>query len=205
MSGQDERDVAADEELAPHKIEAARSSRSRCRTCRRAIDKGTLRLGILLEGPYGTGYLWHHLTCAAKRHIEDVEQAYEARAWAEGVEPPPLDELQKLKEQADEKRAERKTAPWAERAPTGRARCRHCEETIERGAWRVALLREVTFGNQTRSSPINVHARCVAAELLADDCVTQAEGFEEALRSNSRDVSAADLDRALKEIGALGG
>ena len=204
MSPEEERDVTADEELAPHKIEAARSSRSRCRTCRRAIDKGTLRLGILLEGPYGTGYLWHHLTCAAKRHLGDVEEAYATRAWPEGIVLPPLDELRQLKEKADEKRAERKLAPWAEQAPTGRAKCRHCEETIERGAWRVALLREVSFGNQTRSSPINVHARCVAAELLADDCVTEAEGFEEALRANSRDVSPADLDRVLTEIGALG-
>ena len=56
-------DAAPEEELAPYLIEAARSSRSKCRTCKRKIDKDLLRIGILLEGPYGTGYLWHHLTC----------------------------------------------------------------------------------------------------------------------------------------------
>ena len=40
--------------MAPYKIEAARSSRSKCRTCRKKIDKDLLRIGILLEGPSGT-------------------------------------------------------------------------------------------------------------------------------------------------------
>ena len=71
---------AEEPELPPYKIESARSSRSRCRTCRRKIDKDKLRLGILLEGPYGTGYLWHHLTCAAKRRADDVEAAYAEQA-----------------------------------------------------------------------------------------------------------------------------
>ena len=81
-------------ELPPYNLEAARSSRSKCRTCRRKIDKGLLRLGILLEGPYGTGYVWHHLTCAAKRRGEDVEAAYEQKAWTEGLEVPTLESLQ---------------------------------------------------------------------------------------------------------------
>ena len=113
---------AEEQELAPHKIEAARSSRSRCRTCRRKIDKGLLRLGVLLEGPYGTGYLWHHLTCAAKRSPEDVEEAYAERAWEEGLEVPPLEELRGIREKAEEKRATKKQAPYVERAPTGRSR-----------------------------------------------------------------------------------
>lgn len=189
-------------ELAPYKIEHARSSRSRCRTCRRAIEKGTLRLGVLLEGPYGTGYLWHHLKCAAKRRAEDVEAAYDQRAWDEGIEVPALQELRKLKQEAEEKKAKQKTAPWAERAPTGRAKCKHCDETIEQASWRVTLLREVTFGNQTRATPINVHARCVSAELRAEDCLTEVDGFEAALRTNS-EVDEAELVEALELIGSL--
>ena len=46
------------------------------------LNKDTLRLGILLEGPFGTGYLWHHLQCAARRRIEDVEAAYAQEAFA---------------------------------------------------------------------------------------------------------------------------
>ncbi len=64
------------EDQPPHKIEKARSGRSKCKTCRRAIQKDKLRLGILIQGPFGPGYLWHHLACAARKRIEDVEEAY---------------------------------------------------------------------------------------------------------------------------------
>jgi hypothetical protein len=197
-------DTASEEpELAQYMIEAARSSRSRCRTCRRKIDKDKLRIGILLEGPYGTGYLWHHLTCAAKRRADDVEAAYAAQAWAEGVEVPPLDELKALREKAEEAKKNKKEAPYVEHDPSGRAKCKNCSETIEKGALRVALLREVVFGQQVRGTPINVHTRCVAAELRAEDCMTELDGFEDALRANSRDIAPEDVVQALGEIGDL--
>ena len=41
-------EAAPEPELAPYVLESARSSRSKCRTCRRKIEKGKLRLGILL-------------------------------------------------------------------------------------------------------------------------------------------------------------
>ena len=194
---------AEEPELPPYKIEAARSSRSRCRTCRRKIDKDKLRLGILLEGPYGTGYLWHHLTCAAKRRADDVEAAYGEQAWEEGVEVPPLEELKKLREKAEEAKAKRKEAPYVERAPSGRSKCKHCGETIEKDSLRVVLLREVTFGNQVRGTPINVHPACVPGEIRAEDCMTEIEGFEQALNTNSRDTDPADVVRALEGIGDL--
>jgi hypothetical protein len=184
-------------------IEAARSSRSRCRTCRTKIDKGKLRLGILLEGPYGTGYLWHHLTCAAKRRIDDVEAAYAEEAWTEGLQVPDLEELRKLKVKAEEAKANKKLAPYVERAPSGRSKCKHCGELIEKDSWRVALLREVSFGNQVRSAPVNVHPACVAAELQAEDCATEPEGFDQALHANSRGVEPADVDSVLEAIGDL--
>ena len=197
-------DATEPEELAPFKIEAARSSRSRCRTCRRKIDKGVVRLGVLLEGPYGTGYLWHHLTCAAKKRAEDVEAAYEQQAWEDGLEVPSLDELRKLKEKAAEAKANKKLAPYVERAPTGRSKCKHCEEPIAKGAWRVALLREIQFGNQVRSTPVNVHAQCVSAEIRAEDCMTEIDGFEEAVRTNTRDLSPPEIEEALTAVGELG-
>ena len=92
--------AAPEPELAPYLIENARSSRSKCRTCRRKIDKDTLRIGVLLEGPYGTGYLWHHLNCAAKRRFDDVAEAYKQSAWAPELKVPELAQLEKLKEDA---------------------------------------------------------------------------------------------------------
>ena len=195
--------AAEEPELPAYMLEAARSSRSKCRTCKRKIEKDKLRLGVLFEGPYGTGFLWHHLTCAAKRRIEDVEAAYEMEAWTEGLEVPELSELQKLKEKAAEEKAKRKLAPYVELAPSGRSKCKHCDELINKGETRVALLREVVFGQQARAAPVNVHVRCVQAEMRAEDCVTEAEGFEAAVRANSTGVDAGDIDKALTEIGEL--
>ena len=190
-------------ELAQYNIELARSSRSRCRTCKRKIDKDTLRIGILLEGPYGTGYLWHHLNCAAKRRAEDVEAAYEARAWTEGLEVPSLDSLQALREKAEKARAERKELPYAERDPSGRAKCKNCGEVIAKDSIRIALLREVTFGQQVRGTPINVHPGCVTAEIRAEDCTTEIEGFADALRANSRGMDDESIALALEQVGEL--
>jgi len=201
----DAKDTPADspeEELPPHKLEAARSSRSRCRTCRRSIDKGKLRLGVLLEGPYGTGYLWHHLTCAARRRPDDVEAAYEERAWDEGLEVPPLEELRALREKAERERSQRREPPYVERAPSARSRCKHCGEAIEKDAFRFVLAREVTFGQQTRSTPINVHPRCVSAELLGEDCATEAEDIVAALEANSQ-LAPDELAAAIAEAGGL--
>ena len=195
-------DTQAEEpQLDPYLIEAARSSRSKCRTCRRKIDKDTLRLGILLEGPYGTGYLWHHLKCAARKRIEDVEAAYEEQAWGEGVEVPPLDDLRELKEVAEKKAAERKTPPWAERAKSGRSKCKHCDELIEQGTWRVILGREVEFFGQTRTGPVNIHPACVMAELQEEHCATEPEELEPGIRANGAELSEDDLIQVLAQIG----
>lgn len=193
---------AQEPELDPYVIEEARSSRSKCRTCKRKIEKGKLRLGVLLEGPYGTGYLWHHLTCAARRRFDDVEAAYGEKAYEEGLEVPSLDELRALKEKAAEERAARKTPPYVERAPSGRSKCKNCGEPIAKDALRVVLAREVTFGNQMRPSPINVHTGCVTAELRAEDCMTEIDGFEESVRANSS-LDASEVDEALAAIGDL--
>ena len=112
-------------------------------------------------------------------------------------------ELQKLKEKAEEAKAKRKEAPYVERAPSGRSKCKHCGEAIEKDSLRIVLLREVTFGNQVRGTPINVHPACVAGEIRAEDCMTEIEGFEQALNSNSRDTDPADVVRALEAIGDL--
>ena len=204
MAEEDVQAATPEPELAPYLLESARSSRSKCRTCRRKIDKDTLRLGILLEGPFGTGYLWHHLTCAARHRLEDVEAAYEQQAFADGLQVPPLAELQALKEKAEQARAERKELPYMERAPSGRSKCKNCGKAIDQDALRVVLAREVSFGNQVRATPINVHPECVHAELESEDCMTEVEGFEAQLRQNST-LESSVVDEAVAAIGVLEG
>jgi len=196
-------DPAPAPELPPYQIEGARSSRSKCKTCRKPIQKDTIRLGILIDGPFGQGYLWHHLTCAAKRHFEALEEAYEGRFWTEGLEVPSLDEMRQLAEKQERKQAEKKQTPYVEVAPTGRSKCRHCDEPIGKDAFRIALLREVEFYGQTRSGPINVHPQCVAGAIVADDCLTEVDGFADQLRMNSRGMTDEQIATALEEIGPL--
>jgi hypothetical protein len=201
----DETEVA--EQLPLYVIEGARSGRSRCKICRRAIHKDNLRLGVLIEGPYGTGYLWHHLTCAARRRFENVEEAYGCEAWKHAKTPPDqvpnLDELRKIREQAEDRRRNRKPIPFAEVAPSGRSKCKHCDGPIEKGAIRVVLGRGIYFGSQVRTAPINVHPGCVASALQAEDCSTEAEGLEAAIRQNSAGVSVERLDELFAQIGGL--
>jgi hypothetical protein len=197
----------AEPELAPYMIEGARSSRSKCKTCRKKIEKDTLRLGVLIEGPYGIGYLWHHLTCAAKRRLDDVEAAYDREAWKEAKEPPQdvptIEEMRKVNEEAEEKREQRKKIPFAEVDPSGRAKCKYCDEVMEKGSLRVVLGREIEFGSQYRTMPIHVHLACVAGEIEKVDCSTLSEGFEYALRQNSHDLTPMQVDELLKDIGEL--
>ncbi len=191
-----------EKQLAPFCIENARSSRSKCKTCKKAIDKGIARLGVLIEGPFGTGYLWHHLTCAARRQIDAVEEAYAGDYTAPGVNRPPIEELRKLAEAAEEKRKEKQEAPYVERASTGRSKCQQCGEPIAEGAFRVVVLRSVEFYGQVRNGPIKVHATCVGAALAAENSATEIDGFAEAVRANSR-IPSQDVESALSEIGEL--
>ncbi|HSF19935.1 MAG TPA: hypothetical protein VLK65_30720 [Vicinamibacteria bacterium] len=197
----------AEQNMPPYVIEGARSSRSKCKTCRKKIDKDVLRIGVLIEGPYGVGYLWHHLTCAAKRRLDDVEEAYEIEAWNNAKEPPgevpPIEAMRKLSEEAEEQRQARKRIPYGEVDPSGRAKCKNCGELMDRGSLRVVLGREIEFGNQYRTMPIQVHARCVSSEIEKEDCSTEADGFEAAIRANSRDLNPEQVETILREVGRL--
>jgi hypothetical protein len=196
-----------DQQLPPYIIEGARSGRSRCKTCRRNISKGGLRLGILVEGPYGAGHMWHHLNCAARRHTEQLEEAYTLEAWNAAKEPPAkiptLASLQGLAQEADAKRRERPSIPYAEIDPSGRARCKQCGEKLPKDRLRVVLGRRAEFGSQTRTAPIQVHPACVPAALLAEDTDTRPEALAEGLRANSRGIPDADVEALLAAIGPV--
>ena len=110
--------------------------RSRCKTCRKAITKDTLRIGILIVGPYGPGYLWHHLTCARRSQPDRVAEAYETEAWNNAKQPrnklPSLEKLAKLRDEA----VERKRSRSRSRGPRSHPRPARSVNTAERRSTR---------------------------------------------------------------------
>ncbi|MFN0241931.1 MAG: hypothetical protein ACKVWV_03490 [Planctomycetota bacterium] len=196
-------DAEAAVDLDPYKIELARSNRSKCKTCKKAIDKGVARIGVLIEGPFGVGYLWHHLKCLARRDIGLVEEAYAGAYTAEGVQKPPIEELRAVAEESAKKKEEKQEAPYVERAPSGRSKCAQCGEPVADASFRVVVLRSVEFYNQVRNGPIKVHPGCVAKALAEPNSATEVDGFADALRANTR-LPKEDIEKALKEIGPVG-
>ncbi|MCP3980507.1 MAG: hypothetical protein GY716_14490 [bacterium] len=137
-----------------HTIEHAASARAKCRACGERIAKAELRLGERLPNPFAEGEMthWYHPVCAALKRPEPyleaaatTEHALERREW--------------MDEQAALGVAHRRLprVDGAQRAPTGRARCRSCRELIEKDAWRIALV----FYEEGRFQPSGfVHAGC---------------------------------------------
>ena len=135
-------------------VERAASGRAKCRACGQAIAKGEERFGEALSNAYAEGesLFWFHLRCAACSRPESLlavlEQGQAAPAEAselmalvrEGIAQPRLSRIFR-----------------AERASSGRARCRHCRELIQQGDWRLALQ---MFEEGRFNSIGTIHAGC---------------------------------------------
>ena len=199
------------EDLPPYVIENARSGRSKCKTCQRKIDAAVLRIGVLVDGRFGQGYMWHHLNCGAKRLMDQVEEAYEQESWANAKVPPDpedLPTLEKLREIAakaeverEKKEKEKKVIPYAEIAPSNRSKCKQSGELIPKGAVRIVLGMQAHFGNQVRTSAYAVLPAYLEQALMEPDMGTEEEGLAEALRENSRDIDPDSLEQAIAEAG----
>jgi hypothetical protein len=203
---------AQPEELPDTLIEHARSGRSKCKGCRKLIEKGDLRLGVLVEGPYGMGHMWYHLICAAGSTMPKVEEAYASSAWEHAkvpADPSALPDLETLRGHAakaaaarEEKAKNRKTIPYAELAPSGLSKCKQSGESIPKGAVRIVLGKQARFGNQTRTTPFAVLPEFVPAALLDPEIDTAPEDLVEQLRANSK-LEPAILEQAIAAIGEL--
>ena len=147
------------------------------------------------------------LNCAARRQFDRVREAYEQEAWLNAKDAPNklpgIETLELQQQKAEELRKKKKDIPYVEIDPSGRAKCKHCDETMEKGSVRVVLGRGVYFGNQVRVAPITVHPRCVVGELEKDDCETEAPGLIGALRANSGEFDDALFSATVAEIGEL--
>ena len=78
----------------------------------------------------------------------------------------------------------------AERSPTSQARCRHCKEPIEKGAWRIRLV----FHEEGVFSPGGcIHLACRAAYFETADIVAPVLHFSGALEPQEREALRAAL------------
>jgi hypothetical protein len=171
-----------------HVIEAATSGRAKCRGCDRKIAKGELRFGERLPNIFGDGEmtLWFHPRCAAFKRPAPFLEALSAGEGAALSAAEALAEAARLG--TEHRRLPRVNG--AERAPTGRARCRHCREIIDKNAWRIPLV----YFEEARFEPSGfVHAACASGYFGTTRLIDRARHFNPDLG----DDDAAELEAAL--------
>ncbi len=169
----------------PHVIEPAASGRAKCRGCERKIAKGELRFGERQPNAFGEGEmtLWFHVLCAAYKRPEPFLEALRNES---------LEDADVLASAAEFGVAHRRVprVNGAERAPSGRARCRSCKKLIERGTWRISLVYFEAF----RFEPSGfVHATCAGEYFETTDLIERIRHFSPRLSADELD----DLKLAL--------
>jgi poly(ADP-ribose) polymerase-like protein len=177
-------------------IEEAKSGRASCRTCKKTIAKGELRLGVEVQTQFSDtpSMQWHHVLCAAAKLPAELKEALAAYAG----EVPNRAEIDQAMDDAIRKGGAKPGGfPYVDRAPTGRAKCMQCDEAIEKGSFRVAVEREVDTGAFTTRGAGYLHPRCVAANL--ENVGGSVDDLIEGLRKNSR-LPPEELDAVIAEI-----
>ena len=171
----------------PHVIEAAATGRAKCRGCGGKIAAAELRFGESLPNPFADGETtqWYHLDCGAFKRPEPFLEALAGRAES-------LEGRERLESEAkrglDHRRLPR--IDGADRAPTGRARCRSCREPIAKDAWRIRLV----FFEEGRFAPSGyVHVRCARAYFETTDVLPRVKRF-------APDLGDEELEEIRREL-----
>lgn len=170
----------------PDTITPAPSARSKCRGCAQTIEKGALRFGEADVNPFGEGETqrWFHLECAALRRPEKFGPTLEAT--------PDVPNREALAEFVKQGLAHPRLVRIAggERAPSGRAHCRHCREIIEKGALRIAL----EIWEDGRFSPMgSIHVTCAPSYFGTRELMSR-------IRKGTPDLAEADADEMAKLV-----
>jgi hypothetical protein len=128
---------------------------------------------------------WFHPKCAAYKRPEPMLEALQS-----AHEVPGREELERLaREGIAQERLRR--IDGAERAPSSQARCRHCREPIEKGAWRIRLV----FHEEGTFSPGGfIHVGCRQAYFGADGLHAQVLHFSAALDPDEQSALSAEFD-----------
>ncbi|HEY1552531.1 MAG TPA: hypothetical protein VGG28_32105 [Kofleriaceae bacterium] len=178
-------------------IEEAKSGRASCRTCKKPIGKGELRLGVeqMTQFSDTPSMQWHHLLCAAAKLPAELKASLDEFSGT----VPNRGELDKAMADALKKgNAKPAGFPYIDRAPTGRAKCMQCEEPIAKDSFRVAVEREIDTGSMVARGAGYLHPKCVDANL--ENTGGSKEELLTGIRANSR-LAGNDLDAVIAEIG----
>jgi poly [ADP-ribose] polymerase len=178
-----------------HTLEIAKSGRAGCRTCRAPIAKGEVRFGEETPNAFGDAgdmsYRWHHLKCAAQK----LPDALRSVLAATELEIPNREELDTLMNEAEANKPP--PFPHADRAPTGRAKCLSCGESIAKSALRVAIERDLERGMTVTKGAGYLHPACAAAYVETQGGTHEA--LTTALRNHTR-LPPEDLDALFAEV-----
>lgn len=179
-------------------IEISPSGRAACRGCKQKIDKGVLRFAesYVIPGTDQEGKRYFHMKCAAEKGATGFKEALESY---EGDIPDKADLEAALAKAGSKKGGAGKPSkfPSADRAPTGRAKCIQCSETIEKGSWRVAIEREIDTGTFVTKGAGYLHPAC--AMEWAGENSEDPEGFPDQVLANSG-LSEADAGNLRYEM-----
>jgi hypothetical protein len=173
-----------------HIIEVAKSGRAGCRSCRKPIPKGELRFGEETVNAFAdsgeTTFRWHHMICAAGKLPDELAQAM-ASFPGEIANRAEIEELMKTAQASKPP-----PFPYADRAPTGRAKCLECGQPVEKGSLRVVIERDIERGMTTTKGAGSLHPACAAAHVESQGGTH--EELTNGLRAHTRALSEADLD-----------
>jgi hypothetical protein len=178
-----------------HVIEHAASGRAKCRGCDGKIAKGELRFGERRPNTFGEGEmtLWFHLPCAAYKRPEPFLEML-GGGETDDVSAKELALAQALKPAAEFGIAHRRVPRLdkVDRAPTDRARCRHCRELIAKDGWRIGLV----FFEEHRFQPGGfIHASCARPYFETTDLLDQVRHFNPELAEADLETIAGALER----------
>src|SRR5215510_1280155 len=174
----------------PHVFEVAPSGRSKCRGCSQAIERGALRFGERLPNPFADGEmtLWFHPICAAFKRPEPLMEAL-----AQTTEP--IAERDSI-ERAAQTSLQHRRLPrinGAEISPGSQAKCRHCREPIEKGAWRIRL---VFFEEGMFTAGGFIHLSCRDSYFETGDITDRVVQFSTDLNADQLEELKAALENA---------
>jgi poly [ADP-ribose] polymerase len=184
----------------PHIIEEAKSGRAGCRTCRKPIPKGELRFGEEVENQFAdsgeTTHRWHHIVCAAGSKTDELRATLQGGGLEVTIPDELRAELDRLMAEADAKKPP--PFPYADKAPTGRAKCQGCGESIPKGEIRVAVERDIERGMTTTKGAGYLHPKCAAA--YVEENGGSHDELTAALRTNTRDLSEPEMEKLFSEV-----